>query len=258
MIGKMGEILDQNGDGGDSCNFTCCGIVLGVYEQRNIPIQAKILVDAFWNAGNPVRHPTQTKKMTIQVGEITQVREWKHHNNPKNFTRDQATLLFEVASPERAQIFLEKLKGNHWFLPNTERDIEGSVKKPYPHFFINDSWQLEFSWFDHADFATPDFVGFLMVKAGIAHEHPWFMKLAHWWCKRSIDSFNKSGSVDFKQIYFTAKAFDLHGYLAKTHPHGLRWCSLMYFKEERALDELHWAFLTEMDKEGLEPFPENF
>lgn len=247
MIGPIGEILDAGGDGGDSCNFTCTAIALGMYDTQ--PATKVVLINLFWNEGQPVRHPHQTKRMTIEVGEIKQTRIWLHHNNAKNFSRDQAIPLIEVLSQSRAERFLQSLKDNHWFLPNSERDIEGSIKRPYPHFFVNDRWELEFSWFDHADFATPDFIGFVMIKAGVAEKHPWFMRLAKWWCKRSIDAYAKVGSVDFKQLYFTARAYGLVGYMASKY--GLRAHSHQYFVVERDLPELHQAFLREFDRQGF-------
>lgn len=250
MIDQYGLICDKNGDSGDSCNFTCTAIALG-WEP---PINA---ISLFWNKGFPVRHPFDTP--------------W---NNPRNFTRDQAIPLMWVLAPHRIKEFLSR---NKWFFPNFERDYIGSAKKPWPHRHWKDSfpnnnnyppwgqipalvdpdpkWELEFKWFDYADIMTPDFEAMSLI---LAKDPPGkiCMSIAKYLCERSIldhclRAKQDKDFVDFKQLYFTAKALGLHKYFAKMHPWGLHWAAWKYFTDVRGLPMLDKLFEQEFAREGI-------
>jgi len=228
MIDQYGLIVDQTGDGGDSCNFTCTAIALG-WEP---PINA---ISLFWNKGFPVRHPFDTP--------------W---NNPRNFTRDQAIPLMWVLPPHKIQSFLDR---NPWFFPNFERDYMGTAKKPWPHRFINDRGEPEFRWFDYADPMTPDFKAMARV---LAKDPPGKigMEIAKYFCRRAIldhclRAKQDKDFVDFKQLYFTAKAFDLHREFAAAHPWGLHYASWKYFTERRELGLIDKLFEQEFAREEI-------
>lgn len=233
MIDQYGFIVDQTGDQGDACAFTCAGIILGLYaDKATVHYNA---VEGFWNDGNPVRHP----------------HGGPNHSNPKNFTRDQAVELMWVLDPIRIAIFLTK---NPHFFPNVERDYPGTVKHPYPHKFINDKGKPEFRWFDYADIMTPDFIG--MCRHLMGDDDNWIMPVARFWCRRSIDSHCNDAradktNTDFKQLYFTAKALGLHLDFAAQHPWGLYFAAEQYFTKRRNLPELEQAFIREFKREGI-------
>ena len=85
MKGPLGEILDQTGDGGDSCNFTCAyWFFKGCNEPRGLGITGWFLTRE-----GPVRHPEQVP--------------W---NNPKNFTIDQAVPWLAIAPKGYAMVQL--------------------------------------------------------------------------------------------------------------------------------------------------------
>jgi len=228
MIDKYGLIVDMTGDGGDSCNFTCTAIALG-WEP---PLNA---VTLFWNNGAPVRHPFQSP--------------W---DNPKNFTRDQAIPLMWALAPHRIQEFLSR---NPWFFPNFERDYPGTAKKPWPHKFINDRGEPEFRWFDYADPMTPDFTAMARI---LAKDPPGKirMAIAKYLCERAIIDHclrakQDKDFVDFKQLYFTAKALGLHKYFAQSHPWGLHYASWKYFTDRRDLKLIDDLFQNEFQKEEI-------
>jgi len=251
LIDELGLIVDKTGDGGDSCNFTCCGILLGLYEGK-ATIQNNA-INYFWNGGYPVRHPKQ--------------HPW---NNPKNFTRDQAIPLMWLLSSDQIKTFLKR---NPWFFPNFERDSIGSAKCPWPHRFYKDSrpspqnfpaWgsvqvppgaELEFKWFDYADPMTPDFTAMSLIKAGVTPSSL-HLKIAKWLCRKAIEDHCKiakedKGYADFKQLYFTAKTLGLHREFAEAHPWSLHFASWEYFSNKRNLQDLDVAFQKEFEREGI-------
>ena len=124
-----GYIVDARLDGGDSANRVGLAALFGLPEK---------LKDFEVSPGVLVRHPSQVP--------------W---NNPQNFTRDQ--LLPFTAGAWRMGLF-EMNRRVFWahfrrgFLAqNFERDAVGSVKKPWPHRFVNDAGKVETSFFDFAD-----------------------------------------------------------------------------------------------------------
>lgn len=252
MIDQYGLIVDKNGDGGDSCNFTSCALYLGV-PGINWTTSRKL----FWNGGMPVRHPFQ-----------------KPWDNPLNFTRDQAVLLMRILDPHQIKTFLDR---NPRFFPNIERDAPGSKKLPYPHRnwkdsrpyaesypfwqsvkkpeIVDPSWEIEFSWGNYADIMTPDFTAMARV---LAHDPPGssHMSIAKFFCRHAIeDHCNRAKAdkdfVDFKQLYFTAKALGLHRDFAAAHPWGLHYASWKYFTSVRELPEIDQAFMKEFKSEGI-------
>lgn len=251
MIDKYGAITDQNGDQGDSCNFTCTGIALGIYNDK--PTIKYNLIDMFWNNGHPVRHPFGGP----------------NYSNPKNFTRDQAIPLMQVLSPSKIISFLET---NRWFFPNFERDYAGSAKCPWPHRFCKDSrpfvhnlplfgkidlppgCEVEFKWFDYADPMTPDFTAMALIKAGVTPSRL-HLKIAKWLCRKAIEDHCERAKdksfADFKQLYFTAKALGLHHEFAEAHPWSLYFASWEYFDNRRNLQDLDVAFQKEFQREGI-------
>ena len=233
MIDKHGLIVDQTGDGGDSCNFTCTGIALGLYDDK-VTVKYNA-IELFWNNGFPVRHPYQVP--------------W---NNAKNFTRDQAIPLMQVLSPSKIVSFLDQ---NKWFFPNFDRDYPGTAKRPWPHKFINDRGEPEFRWFDFADPMTPDFTAMALIKAGVTPSRL-HLKIAKWLCRKAIEDHCKRAKedksfADFKQLYFTAKTLGLHREFAEAHPWSLHFASWEYFANKRNLQDLDFAFQKEFEREGI-------
>lgn len=251
MIDQHGFIVDKDGDAGDSCSFTCTGIILGLYANKDtVHFNA---VEGFWNNGRPVRHP--------HAGP--------NYANPHNFTRDQAVPLMWVLEPVRIAQFLSN---NGCFFPNVERDLPGSGKKCYPHKFYKDSrpdtttvpwWkklpayegcEIESKSFDYADLMTPDFIG--MCRYLMGDEKNWIMPLARFWCRHSIEAHCTEARkdktfADFKQLYFTAKALGLHQEFAEQHPWGLYFAAEEYFTKRRSLPDLEHAFVKEFKREGI-------
>lgn len=113
-------IVDSGGDAGDSANrsglFAMC-------TDFYMPL------DMFFtkNSGELVRHPTQSP--------------W---DNPKNFSRDQLIPLVaglwkrEMYSLASSVFWAHARRG--FFCQNTERDVPGSKKYPWPHLFFKDSY----------------------------------------------------------------------------------------------------------------------
>jgi hypothetical protein len=233
MLDSNGLILDETGDGGDSCNFTCWDIFL----KRSLGLEANdSRIELFWQNGFPVRHPTQSP--------------W---NNPRNFSRDQAIPLAAVLSTKQAKDFYQKIKSRAFFLPNQERDHPGTRKYPFPHWFLNDHGEREFRLFDFSDPATPDFLGILIRQAELKHL-TWFLPIARSTCALSIQvhcqqAASDSTFNDFKQLYTTAKILGLHQKLITQHPRGLEQASEIYFMKRRKLENLHELFLLELKKE---------
>ena len=262
MKGPVGEILDQTGDGGDSCNFTCT---------REFFTGSFGHWDLFIGCGGPVRHPAD-----------------KPWDNPKNFTIDQAVPLIAVAHPGWVKYFYFP---KHWlFAPNTERDQPGSKKMKWPHSFFKDSlltkgdvamidtttMPMKFNWkrfrfenvlysnfdhtietklFDNADLVQPDFFGMMVLRGQIKWLYP-VLPFCYLWCAMSILSHcfiyarSKEGN-DFKQLFIMGTFYRLEKMFLRLHPYGLIEASRIYFIERRNLPELHDAFVGYLKKRGL-------
>lgn len=184
---NLGLVVDSTGDGGDSCNFTS-GYKLISGEP------ALLSIALLWNDGNPVRHPTQVP--------------W---NNPKNFTRDQATPLFSIANPRVTRTFFWKTIARFGFLPNSERDVVGSTKYPWPH-RIRDYGTGTMMWrmFDFADFGGPAFLGFLAIQGSVRFMAP-LKFLGRMEVLLKIRQAAKADkTTDLRQLYLVARAYGLH------------------------------------------------
>lgn len=111
--------------------------------------------------GMLVRHPTQFP--------------W---NNPKNYSRDQ--LMCFLAGVDKLEL-RDLAKRIFWsramslfFAQNTERDIPGSTKYPWPHIFIRmEDGQTECRNFDFADPLMPNNI-WAMIKAARIYWLYWF------------------------------------------------------------------------------------
>lgn len=134
---RAGFPVDKGGDGGDSIN-----------RAGQIACLTKVwAVDPalYCKANGFTRHPDQIP--------------W---NNPKNLSRDQiAPFISGLHCTESYKSTVMKLLvkahlGGVLFAPNIERDYPGSIKRPYPHGFINDKGAYEVRSFDYADILTPD------------------------------------------------------------------------------------------------------
>ena len=249
----MNEILDQNGDGGDSCNFTCTFQFF-----LNQPESVKnTWARKFTLFEGPVRHPTQVP-----------------HNNPKNFTIDQAVPWVACASPEAVAWYFKK----HWaFAPNIERDFPGSIKLPYPHEYFEDSRvgtyidtktnPLKFNWrklkfggelwsnlpskvikkaFDFRDPVQPNFFGLMVMRSKMRWLYP-VLPLCYLWqvfsilCHCFIYARNPDNN-DFKQLYIMSTFYKLDKLFAWLHPRGLDKAAIEYFIKRRNLTALYIAF----------------
>lgn len=155
MIDKLGFIVTEDGDGGDTANREGqMSYIADVRAKQLLYIATK----------GPTRHPEQFP--------------W---DNPKNFTRDQATPLMAALGKIGAYVFIKAfLYGifkRFGFLPNIERDAPGTTKHPYPHRVPANEWQkAEFRWFDYADWAGSEFIGMCIISGRIKHLYlllPW-------------------------------------------------------------------------------------
>lgn len=138
-------VCASNGDGGDSANRAGLLALFG-YEE-DLPEY-----EAFYKTGVLVRHPRQYP--------------W---NNPKNFSRDQlipfvAGLKTQGNIKLARRVFWSRAKC-FFFAQNTERDVPGSTKYPYPHTFVNYEGQTETRKFDFADPLLPDAIWHLILCA---------------------------------------------------------------------------------------------
>jgi hypothetical protein len=140
--------VDQTGDGGDS-NVRNCVLHLA---DRSLANPRWFYIDKDFN---PCRHPTDEP--------------W---NNPKNFSRDQLTMLIAVSTFENKEFFRAALK-RCFFAPNFERDWPGSTKYPWPH-KVDGKWR----WFDFADVLLPNHIG-MMIVAGKIWPMYWFVPISY-------------------------------------------------------------------------------
>lgn len=156
----MGLILDNaSKDGGDSANRAGLLAIAGD-EQLLFVTRGQELLNLYHKGGICVRHPSQVP--------------W---NNPKNFTRDQllpltAGLYAQRRYSEVRDIFWAHAK-RFFFCQNSERDVVGSTKYPWPHSFINDKGVKETRMFDFADPLWPNDIWHL-IKAGRMWYLYWF------------------------------------------------------------------------------------
>lgn len=123
---------------------------------------------------------TNTDKMEsyeVQLGMLTRHPTQYPWNNPKNFSRDQ--LMCFLAGIDKLQlrdlakrIFWSRAR-SFFFAQNTERDIPGSTKYPYPHIFIRmEDGQSEKRDFDFADPLIPNNIWAMIKVARIYWLYP--------------------------------------------------------------------------------------
>lgn len=152
----QGTIVDYTtSDGGDSLNregqFAC---LIGAWNSNlyNLVVWCKF----------PVRNKFQPPA-------------W---DNPLNVTRDQLTPFvcgLHLAEPQHSlfcRSVKEALSLGAPFAPNVERDVPGSTKYPYPHWFKNDRGEREFRWFDHADLLGSPLRYLIACLDGGGSKHP--------------------------------------------------------------------------------------
>lgn len=71
--------------------------------------------------------------------------------NPNNFSRDQLIPMVCVLSPKTCkEIFYAHAK-RFFFCQNIERDVPGSVKKPWPHSYLDEDGNTVHKVFDYRD-----------------------------------------------------------------------------------------------------------
>jgi hypothetical protein len=266
MIDANGLVVDQEGDGGDSCNFTCA---LAFFNELDAAwlVAAKFTDDN----SNPIRYPYQ--------------QPW---NNKNNFTVDQAVPWLAIASKELARNYFKK----HWLLaPNTERDWPGSKKMKRPHEFFRDSHlylpgflmsvdtttlPLKFNWktrkwvgrlfsnyqheverkmFDSADIQQGPFLGLLIMKCKLWWLY-WLLPICWLWTVASIMAYKSYDAADdtnddFKQLFILSTFYKLEKFFCKMVPGGLYAESYDYFVKARNLPELHNAFVNYCKRKGI-------
>jgi hypothetical protein len=147
MILKDGKglILDNTGDGGDSCNRTALYEIFLSQEKSLL----KYFVD---KEGNCVRHPVFIP--------------W---NNKNNFTKDQLKPLIAALYLSKQYdlvfiVFLAHIQ-RFFFCQNFERDYEGTKKYPWPHIMKGgdpkDNGKLRM--FDFADPLLPNDIWMFII-----------------------------------------------------------------------------------------------
>jgi hypothetical protein len=143
--------VDQTLDGGDSA------VRAGIFMIGN----KKPITGYVNNFGEGVRHPNQYP--------------W---NNPKNFSRDQLVMLlaglYSSGQTEAAKkVFWSHGKRLWLFAQNTERDVPGSTKYPWPH---NVDGKLRV--FDSADPIFPNHIGMMILASKSYWAYP-FLPVAY-------------------------------------------------------------------------------
>jgi hypothetical protein len=129
-------------------------------------------------------------------------------NNPKNFSRDQ---LIPLVAGFYGRDLTEKAKRVFWahakrffFCQNSERDVPGSTKYPWPHSFVNDKGQEETRKFDFRDFLMPDGV-FHLIKCARIYPLYLFGLIGLPWLALSIYGHSKSSHKEHNQILCQCK-----------------------------------------------------
>jgi hypothetical protein len=267
MKDENGFIVDQGGDGGDSCNFSCA---LSFFNEDRKEDQEQLAYRFTDINADPVRHPHQEP--------------W---NNKSNFTVDQAVPFIAIASPGLVRTYFKR----HWlFAPNTERDWPGSKKMKRPHEFFRDShlWldnemmidattcPLHFNWktfkwegqltsnyrheierkmFDSPDVHQGPFFGLLIMRAKYWWLY-WLLPFCWFWCLGSIWAYKKydadsDDNDDFKQLFILSTFYNLDRIFCHLVPGGLYAESYDYFVKARNLPELHTAFVNYCKRRGI-------
>lgn len=244
-LDDKGFIVDKTGDGGDTANREGQWAYI-TEEDRGWHLSfVAPTYSCDW-----VRHPSQVP--------------W---NNPKNFTRDQATPL--VAALGKTY-FTNKIVFEHealtirsffysiifrgGFMPNTERDVVGSTKYPWPHKFINDHGKEEFRWFDGPDIAGTPFLGTCIISGKIWAWY-WLLPLCMLNLYLSVmlhskdedDSWQLAIMCDVYDQFFGTKYLKI---LAKRH--DLEWAARKYFIENRDMPWFYDAWKMFLKKRGIE------
>lgn len=97
-------------------------------------------------------------------------------NNPYNFTRDQmmplVSGLYFTGNHEIVRRVFWKTAKRFFFSQNTERDVYGSTKAPWPHRFINDQNKAETRSFDGPDPLFFHHIGHLILCGRIYSLYP--------------------------------------------------------------------------------------
>lgn len=263
MTDIYGLTVDATGDGGDSANFTSWRwwLVGQIVDATISP------VIQFWTSEGPVRHPVQIP--------------W---NNPKNFTRDQSICLTKASTPERNRKYFWRLVKRGFFMPNTERDYPGSVKKLRPHEFFKDSKpvsktfvkpflfselqfgpsgitlqpgaEIEERTIDGPEWAGLDFIGHLILMSKLWWLYP-VVPFGFFWNVIAIvihclGYAKEPENNDSRQLYCMAHSYGLHKFFAYLHPRGLTEANRIYFIVDRNIPECHEAWLRYAKKEGID------
>lgn len=118
----------------------------------------------------------------ISPGLLTRHPKHFPSNNPYNFTRDQLLPLiagFNYLGNNRiiGRVLFKTLKRG-CFAQNFERDIPGTRKYPWPHYFTNDRGVQEFSWGDFADPIFPSAIG-AMILGSKAWSFYWMLPVCY-------------------------------------------------------------------------------
>lgn len=151
LLDSFNLIVEQNGSGGDSAHYS------GLYtiaskNKDNLGLEFLVL-----DNGYGIRHPGD--------GLVF----W--HSNPNTFTRDQLMPLiaglYEQGRSDLAYKLLITHARRFFFCQNIDRDIPGSVKKPYPHYFVDKDGKDQFSWFNYRDPLLIHHIHAMMIAAGL-------------------------------------------------------------------------------------------
>lgn len=213
---ELGLVVDSTGDAGDSCNFTCGYWLIGPGSERPRP-------GIFFNKGKPIRHPLQ-----------------KPWNNPKNFTRDQAIPLTPFLSSTQARLMFWNIVKRFGFMPNTERDIPGSTKYPWPRKVYDPATgKTEWRYFDFADFSGPAYLGSLVLQARL---WPIYPLVAIGWTetllKILLTARTKTLQDDTRQLYTLSLGYGLNNVLEALHPYGVGVAAQAYWSNWRSQPEM--------------------
>lgn len=135
--------VDETGDGGDS-DFRCAILAL-----TGSDLDKDLLKKYEKSPGVIVRHPYDSPA-----------------DNEKNYTRDQLIVYMAGLWSAKDTLISRRVFWSHtkrlFFCQNSERDMPGSKKYPWPHSFINDRGEFEKRIFDFRDILLFDDIAHLI------------------------------------------------------------------------------------------------
>lgn len=249
------------------------------------------LVDSTYDGGDTANREGQWHYITDEdrgffLWEIAQgySSEWVRHphqnsatRNPRNFTRDQATPMvaalgkYYYTNPKKfihgqimIKAFFYACLCRFGFMPNFDRDVPGSTKYPWPHYYPNefDPNKKDFRYFDFADPMGFPFFGECVIAGriwGLYWMLPWCYLMTLLAVYLHANTYAaKEENDDSWQIAIICDVYDrffgnnfLLKSLVKWHKTGLRKAAKRYFTERRQMVSYEIAWDNFLKSRGL-------